>query len=101
MTKIDDVCSDCYFLSRALTNSDTCKSISTDEGLLSIINKCKQPGQDIASLDGCVILVAEKLINNEPVLFPSVFDFYLFNSAFKLTDNDNNINNEDSKTNSL
>ena len=101
LTKDDDVCSDCYFLSRALTKSDTCKSISTDEGLLSIIDKCKQPGQDIASLDACVIFVAEKLINNEPVLFPSVFDFYLLNSASKLTDHDNKINDEDSETNSL
>ena len=78
LTADDNVCSSCYFLSRALIKSN--KSVSSSADLKSITEKLTEPScvnKQEASTKKCIIFVAEKFLNNEAVLFPEVHELYL------------------------
>ena len=78
LTADDNVCSSCYFLSRALITSN--KSVSSSGDLKSITEGLTEPScvnKQETSTKKCIIFVAEKFLNNEAVLFPEVHELYL------------------------
>ena len=76
----DNVCSNCYFLSRTLLKDNKSDGAPTNLDLNSIINKLTETtclDKNRTALNKCIIFVAKKFLNNEVVLFPEVYDLYL------------------------
>ena len=65
LRKDNNVCSKCYFLGRALSESS--QSASTDTDLEALLKK-HSTRKEIPVLDQCVIYAAKKFLKNEPVL---------------------------------
>ena len=98
LTGDTDVCSQCYFLSHALKKSS--KSTSTDKGLNDVISKSTTfssiyDGEEnienaisSVALNKCVIFVANKFLNGEPILVQTVLDLYESYSSCNLSRND-------------
>ena len=80
LTTEDNVCSNCYFLSRTLLKDNKSDGAPTNLDLNSIINKLTETtclDKNRTALNKCIIFVAKKFLNNEAVLFPEVYDLYL------------------------
>ena len=98
LTTEDNVCSNCYFLSRTLLKDNKSDGTPTNLELNSIINKLTETtcsDKNRTALNKCIIFVAKKCLNSEAVLFPEVYGLYL--SKPVVSSNDTKIDESDTQ----